>query len=150
MNSKNGAFEHTAGYTLRKVRDTAYLWLFTRAIYEFRLDPTAPLTFHHPAGYRLRPAACYETDMGSTPGMLRLFFPKDRYLLSFLFHDSGYKAGGLFKAWPDESEFVFTRQSRREIDELLRLMVQVEGASLLGRTAIKAGVRVGGWAGWQH
>jgi len=146
-----GWFENPRGFRRDKLRNQRYLLLFHKAVYEFTLDSVAPLTFHLPSGVRIQPDRhLAETDMGSTPASLQLFVPKDRFLLSYLFHDSAYHHGGLYMAYPPYSdEFNFQPMSQFEADCLLRTMVRAEGASAVGAALIYRAVRLGGWASYR-
>lgn len=131
------------GYTLRKLRDESYLLIFTKAIYEFRLNDKKPLTFTAPDGTRYQPDRHCETDMGSIPLSLQMVYPKDRYLLSFLFHDSGWRHGGLYVKRLGQKRFTFQKMSLGKMNKLLGLMIRCEGACLLTKGIIRAGVELG-------
>jgi hypothetical protein len=156
--NKFGHFENTPkprggdrGYRLDKIRDDPYLKVFTKTIYEFTLDPILPLTFHATDGTRIQPDRhLAETDKGSVPLSLQIFIPKDRFLFSFLMHDSGYKHGGLYVARKGSQEFKFEPMSRLDLDTWLKMMVGAENGNLVQRSAIYNGVRLGGWASWDH
>jgi len=148
---KFGHFDNDRGYRLDKIRDDPYLWIFTKAMYEFTLDPDKPLTYVTPNGTRLQPDRhLAETDMGSIPLTLQIFIPKDRFLKSFMFHDSGYNHGGLYMAPVGSNQFVFAPMSRSEVDNLLWFMVGAENGNIAQRAVIYRGVRLGGWASWDH
>ncbi|MHC4616823.1 MAG: hypothetical protein ACYTEQ_03620 [Planctomycetota bacterium] len=138
-------FLNPQGYTLRKIGDVPYLRIFTKALYLFELDPKAPLTFCD-GSIRTQPDRKLFTDMGSTPYCARLLFPKDRYLLSYTNHDSGYKNGGLYMAGPDDKEFVFVHCDRLTVDRWLYKMTLAEGATEAGAKTIYYMVRAFGKA----
>jgi hypothetical protein len=146
----HGWFENPQGYSLTWLRNERYAWLFTKAIYEFQLNLDSPLTFHHPDGRRIQPDRhVSETDMGSVPLTLQMWIPKDRYLLAFLFHDSGYDHGGLYVALPGQEQFGLAVMSRLQLDELLRLMCRAQGAWWTTAAAIYRAVRIGGAGAYQ-
>jgi len=147
---KFGHFENAIdGYKLPKIRDKWRFGIFPKAIYEFTLDEDDPLTFVDTDGTRIQPDRhLAETDMGSVPWLAQLAIPKDRFLLSFLFHDSAYKHHGLYFAVAGSDLFVFVPLSRKEVDDLLRQMCGAEGAWYQTRAAVYSAVRVGGWASW--
>ncbi len=85
--------ENPQGYTLPKVDSKRRLGglLASKAIYEYTMDLQAPLTFIDKDGRFRQPDRHLErTDLGSQPPIVQLFIPKDRYLLSVIFHDSAY------------------------------------------------------------
>ena len=86
--------------------------------------------------------------MGSVPYSLQLVFPKDEFLLSYLFLDSGYIHHGLYFCKQGSITFHFKQLSRKEVDHLLLVMVGAEGGGRFKRNAIHRGVRLGGASGW--
>lgn len=154
----------TGSYDLYKLRDeprypelnkyiligwfTKYL---TKAIYEFKNDPMDPLTYHAPDGRCYRPKDKMETDMGSVPAILQPLVPKDRYIQSFLVHDSGYEDGGLFVSAIGQGDgFAFVILSRNGLDRLLQKGVGAEGGVAFQRNAIYDAVNLFGWTVWKH
>lgn len=148
MVNEFGVFTNKTGYSLFKLRDERYAFLFSKAIYEFTLDPDDPLTYTFPDGRRLRPDRHCETDMGSTPHLLRLFFPKDRFLLSYIFHDSAYRHGGLFMAKPTSCIFEFVEMTRKQKDLFLLYAMRAEGGWPWDRYFIWSQVRI--WGGLKN
>lgn len=138
-----GYFTNPLGYDLVKLRNERYFYIFSKSIYRFTLDPQNPLTFHHPDGRKMLPVAEMETDMGSTPKFLNLFFPKDKYLKAFIFHDSGWLKMGMWVMEPLTDEFVFEQMTYCQMNDLLGLMCSATGASRIGRKMIHAGVNAG-------
>lgn len=144
-----GFFENPQGYEAPKLRDERYLFFFSKTIYEFTLKPDAPLTFHHPDGSRIQPDRHeMETDLGSIPLTAQIFIPKDRFLLSFFFHDSGYKHHGLWFSQPGQEVFTFRLCTQWEIDNLLWRMVGAEGGNAFQRQSIYRSVRLLGEIAW--
>ena len=143
LERKFGYFSNPFGYSLVKLRNRPYLRFLTKSIYLFNLDPEKPLTFNHPDGRQIRPETEIETDMGSTPYLVRIFFPKDKYLKAFIFHDSGWSELGLWVKYPHDDEFLFVDMSLLEMNDLLGLMCAASGASWIGRKMILAGVDAG-------
>ena len=138
-------FINRQGYELDKVRSERYMLIFPKAIYEFNLDEREPLTLVLDTGYMMQPDRhMAETDMGSIPVPLQPLFPKDEFLLSYLFHDSGYKHGGLYVRKPGDADYVFNVMSRDDIDKLLRFMIKTEGGGAIKRALIYRAVRIGG------
>ena len=138
-------FINTQGYKLDKIRNERYMLIFSKAIYEFNLDARAPLTFVLDTGVMLQPDKhLAETDMGSIPLSLQVFFPKDEFLLSYIFHDSGYKHGGLYVRKVGDGGYRFEAMSREDIDGLLRMMIKAEGGGAIKRAMIYNAVRLGG------
>jgi len=138
------------GYDLDKIRDDKYLLgLTTKAIYEFRLKKSKPMTLILADGTRVQPDRhLAETDMGSIPLSLQFFFPKDRFLLSYILHDSGYHHHGLYVKKPGRKVYRFTPMTKGEIDELLRISIEAEGGGIVRRNIIYRAVQAGGFIGW--
>jgi len=146
--SKN-RFINPDGYTLTKVDDVRHCLILSKAIYEFTLDDYAPLTFELADGTLIQPDRHMErTDMGSIPMSLQVFFPKDRFLLSYILHDSGYKHNGLYVQAHGEDEFTFMEMTRAEVDHVLAMAIRAEGGNIFQVSAIYSGVRIGGWGSW--
>lgn len=140
-----GHFVNPQGYSLVKVRDVPYFWVFSKAIYECRLKPgNAALTYTDDIGRSYRSDRHYYTDMGSVPKLAQVFVPKDRFLKSFLMHDSAYKNGGLWVYWAPLQIWRFEHMVRDQVDELLAEMCEAEGAPGLEADAIWTVVRAGG------
>jgi hypothetical protein len=118
-------------------------------IYRFKLDEAAPLTYYCGSWF-WQPNRKYLTDMGSIPDGLQIFpqLHKDRYLLSYMFHDCGYAFKGLHSCERVDGCYKFTPLTRAQVDEMLFDMLQAEGATWLVRWTIYLGVRAGGWVGW--
>jgi len=136
----HGWFDNPQGYCIRKVRDRPYLGIFSKAVYQAVMDKEHPLTYHDADGRRIRTQGVFKTDMGSTPIVTRHFFPKDRYLVSYLFHDDAWRSGGLFVAEAGEDEFNFQAISRTQANKLLGLMIKAEGGSQYAAQLVKAAV----------
>lgn len=117
-----------------------------KIVYRFKLDEVTPLTYYCGSWF-WQPNKKYLTDMGSIPVALQVFpqLHKDRYLLSYMFHDSGYAFKGLYSSGRHDGQFTFFPKTRAEIDEMLFDMLQAEGATWLVRWTIYLGVRAGGW-----
>jgi len=143
-----GGFINVKGYNCYQVRTERYLGIFPEVIFDFSLATMAPLTFVHPAGHRIRPDQHFETNKGSIPIVARPFIPKDRFERSFFFHDSGYIHHGLWIQKKNGYPFHFREMTRKQVDELLRMMVRAEGAGPVQACTIYTGVRAGGWYGW--
>lgn len=149
--TKGGHFSNLEGYAIRKLRDAPYLCIFTKALYEVRMDKLAPLTYTDEEGTEYRSNDVFETDFGTLPLVVQPVLPKDRFLLSYLLHDSACVNGGLFKKRPGEFKFTFVRMGRRERDNLLYSMILAEGGNVTQRLAVYVGVRAfayvtGQWA----
>jgi len=85
--------------------------------------------------------------MGSIPltlqSLIPVWFAKDRFPKSYIFHDSGYKNGGHWMMI--DGAWLFVPMTRREIDDLLHDMILAEGGSDSAANTIWAGVRAGGY-----
>ena len=149
MSKEFGYFENPLeGYSLTKIpgSDRRKWLLFTSCDYKFQLNLERPLTFHKPSGVRIQPDRheSLVTDMGSIPSLLRPIIPKDRFLLSFIFHDSGLEHGGLYFSDGPGLPFIFREQSRYMMDLLLPQLVGAEGGNAFQRRAIYKSVHA--WA----
>ena len=146
-----GKFINKMGYTLTKRKSERHALLFHKAIYEFYLRKSKPLTFELPDGTKIRPDKhLAETDMGSTPMSLQLLFPKDEFLLSYIFHDSGYNHHGLYFKGPKAHVYGFKPMTREDVDKLCLLrMIEVEGGGVIKRNMIYRIVRMCGGSPWK-
>ena len=133
-------WENVNGYTLTKDEAKSTWW---KAIYDFQLDHTAPLTLVDNDEIRYRPESHYLTDMGSIPRfppICQMLVPKDRFL-AFYPHDSGYEFGGLYVNRPEwkripvvdkagnltwDIEFRFQKMTRREVDDILLMGMECD------------------------
>jgi hypothetical protein len=121
-------FGNVLGYKLGLLGMKKGLFGTLSAEYLFTLDLSDPLTFHDDKGGRYQPNRKYTTDMGSIPKPLQLLIPKDKYLLSFFFHDSEWAHGGIWYCPAGCDEFVFIETSKKQSNQRLKKMVLVEGA----------------------
>ena len=150
-----GYFENPQGYELVKLRDEPrrLLWLLplpSKAIYEFKLKDDDPLAFVMPDGTKVQPDRHEaETDMGSIPPAFQIVFRKDRFLKSYIFHDSGYVNHGLYFKAKGQDEYEFVEMSRLEVDAMLQQMIYASGGNMLERHAIYRAVRMGGGIPWK-
>ena len=146
--STGAAFwEHTGGYTLRKIRDRRYLWT-TVAVYECRLMRVMPLTFVDKHGNRWRTRTEFETDMGSIPLTAQMIIPKDRGLLSYLMHDDACITGRLWCRESGNASWQEVKMSRSDRDNHLYECLLAEGINRIQARAVWLGIR--GWAYASH
>jgi hypothetical protein len=140
-------FLNREGYTLRKTGDVPYLYVLRKAVYDFRLSVVHPLTYDD--GTRLiQPDRHFVTDMGSVPLMLQPLIPKDRFLLSYIFHDSCYKHHGYWaRSKHDGARWGFVPCQREDADLMLREMAHSEGGCV-SNWVVWLGVRLGGCLSW--
>ncbi|MDB4312102.1 hypothetical protein N9937_01600 [bacterium] len=140
-----GHFENPEGYELTKTGNRKYYALFSKSEYICIMDPDEPLTYVTEEGVKMRTRPRIPTDMGTTPYLTRLLYPKDQYLLSYLLHDEICEYGGLFVKLPDEYEYVFTEIDRFNGNKLLREMVKAEGCGPIRAWVIKFGTDGAAW-----
>jgi len=140
----------TGNYSLLRPRYVKYLKLWDKAIYPFVNDPYNPLTFHRSDGILIRPLSIMDTDMGTVPRSVRTLISKDRYLDSYLLHDSGYMAGGWSVSSDDGKTWGHIHASRKTVDLQLRDCIRAQGGSLATRNAIYQAVRRGGGGIWRR
>jgi hypothetical protein len=131
------------GYDIYKVRDVPYMWLLSKAIYQFELM-ARPLTFMQDDGSMIQPGRLFETDMGSVPKSLQVFIPKDRYL-GYYIHDFVCRFGYVWYCGKDCQSWIKKHMTRSEADTLLRLMCAADpdNGSFVSRWSVYIGVRIG-------
>jgi len=139
----HGWFENQEGYTLRKIPSSR-----DPTLYEFSLSRSKPLTFIWEDGSCWQPDRHEITDMGSLPRLAQLWIPKDRYLLSWMCHDSGYLKGGLYVSPRRGRPYEFVKMPRKQIDDFMFEGIRSEGGTWLQLEAIYWAVRAGGWINW--
>lgn len=137
------AWVNPMGWSETKYPDKWSSWFgFRIPLYHVHLDPENPLTFLDESTLTAyQPDRDFDTDQGSIPLPLQGIptLQKDKFLLSYLIHDSGCLFKGLYTSrfvWIDGrpvfangiNGFVFTKMLRADIDWLLRIMVREEGA----------------------
>ena len=133
------------GYGMRKIPGT------DPALYDVTLDDDWPLTLLcEDTGWRYQPDRHEVTDMGSIPRILQSIIPKDRFLLTWLTHDSGYQKGGLYVSTSKGEPFVFVSMPRARIDALMLEGIVAEGCLWWERQMVYRGVRLGGWVAWNR
>lgn len=149
----------TGSYSLIKLRDVPRYeflegtWLgkiLTKAIYDFKNDGVNPLTYRAVDGTCYRPKDRMESDMGSVPNTVQIIIPKDRFLQTWLCHDSGYEDGGLYVKYVGTETYVFVKMSRNKIDLLMKEGIGAEGGNAFERNAVYEAVNWAGWAVWSH
>ena len=130
----DGYLLNTMGYTLKKIP--------AKELYEFTLDPLAPLTYRLLDGSFITPNKHMITDMASVPLILQWIpcFQKDRYIAP-LFHDSVYKDKGIY------IDGKFYPMSRTDADELLFAILDSENAKVAKYLYYWA-VRLAGGISW--
>lgn len=140
-----GRWVNATGYTLRKIPGSK-----NPILYEFTLDLVAPMTLVLDDGRSIRPDRHETTDMGSIPALAQLWVPKDSTLLTFVLHDSGYIKGGLYVATRTGERHVFMPMTRAEVDVLMVVGAEAEGAPPVARTVVYYMVRSFGWLAWNQ
>ena len=156
---KVGTWENRMGYDCPQHHNERYLWIFSKPIFEFTLDSTAPLTWvwlepivlnglRLPAMTRMQPEQHFFTDKGSTPKSCQLLFDRATYERCYIFHDSCYRHHGLFVRRPTDEDYWFVRLTRADADRILRLMIGADGGSKAGRAIIWCAVRLFGRWSW--
>ena len=118
----------TGDYSLRRPRYVKYLRFWEKAIYPFVNDPYNPLTYHRADGIQLRPLAIMETDTGTVPRSVRILISKDRYLDSYIIHDSGYTQGGYSISSDGGKTWGHVQLSRKLVDQQLRDCIKAQQA----------------------
>lgn len=136
-----GYWDNQMGYDLTPVPNTDY--------FEFRAKAKC-LTWVCFCGLYIQPDHHFFTDLGSVPKPLQIFpaLRPTRFPRAYIMHDSGYKHGGL---WIGQKEgalrsirYEFAKVPREDVDCLLWEQLEADGANILARSIIYAGVRIGG------
>lgn len=130
MNLSGGIWINESGFTMRDTlrKVPGFPPWRKRALYEFTLDPVAPLTFHLPPHIFIQPDRHGFTDMGSIPELAQLLFaPKDLHNPSFILHDNVCDYKGLYFAVRLTGPYTFCPMS------------SAAGARLLGQCLYAAG-----------
>jgi hypothetical protein len=127
------------GYTVVERPDLAKK--YGTMIYEFTMDKAHPLTYREPGGTYYQRDNHGFSDQGSIPKPIQLFISKDRFPRSFYAHDSGCLMKGAYASGMPDVGFDFVHLSRKQVDDMLRLMVRAEGGSALQAYLIWLGVR---------
>lgn len=144
----NGEFlNHHAGqgYILDPLRVERWGKLWRKRIWMFRLCYPHPLTYRDGNGCDWQPDRHEdETDLGSIPPPLRGLFPQDEFPLSYIYHDSACRRGGL---WLVNTTPTFITMNRREADTLLRdewipAEVRLSGGSTWRRWPVWVGLSI--------
>lgn len=119
------------GYSCVHVRNEKEAWIFTKAIFDFRLHDTHPATLQIEPRTFIQPDRHFETDKGSIPVALRNILPSDRYEIEMIFHDSPYQrcdahGAGYWVCAQLEGRYEWRDYDRRTVDDLLRASMQIE------------------------
>jgi hypothetical protein len=147
-----GLFVNPDGYSLVKRPGPHFyrpkwangLPLFRVTLYEFTLSDLHPLTFRTPGHWHYRPDRHFVTDMGSIPRPLQLLFPKDEFLLSYLFHDSLCLHRKQFVSASLDGEYRPARMDSVEAARQLRTQIRAEGGSAVRAATVYGAVRLFG------
>jgi hypothetical protein len=134
------------GFTLVP-RRPAHWW--SRTLYDFRLDPVLPLTWHSDT-IEAQPDQHFVTDGGSIPKLVQLIpaFDAMRYARPYAFHDSAYKNHCWYERAPGAINCHKRPLCREEADYWLWKMLRADGASPATAQTVYRAVRAFGWAVW--
>jgi hypothetical protein len=113
--------------------------------WQYFADAKAPLTYCAPDGAKYRPDRHFYLDFGSIPPPLMALpsLSRTRFLWAYIFHDSCYRFGGLWRCGAGESEFTFCEFTRGEADALLWTTIRASGGNAWQASLICQGVRLG-------
>lgn len=64
-----------------------------------------------------------------------------------LFHDLGYRYGGL--VYSQDSNFIFKEYKKSDLDNILACMTEMINDMIMPGYIAKAGLMIGGWFAWQ-
>ena len=140
----------TGDYSLRRPHYVKYMLLWDKAVYPFVNDPYHPLTYHCPDGSQLRPAAVMDTDMGTVPRSVRVLISKDRFLDSYILHDSGYEHEGWSVSRDGGKKWKHEMATRGQVDAQLRECIRAQGGGRGTRNAVYSAVRSAGGGIWRR
>lgn len=150
------------GYTAVKVGDVWVWsgrilppWRTTRAVYQFDLTGLDPLCLVCTDGTQIQPNKHSVSDGLSIPPIAERLtgIEHDRWPIAALFHDSGYRDGGLFIKWAHTRDFKFYPMLKDELDVCLSLVARAEGPNPATRAEaaqLYYGVKWFGGAAWRH
>jgi hypothetical protein len=145
--TRNGIRE-AVGYTARFDHSERWCWFWQRQIYEITIAKHNPLVYVDEAGAWWMTDRHYFTDWGSVPPPLQSIpgLDRERHRFPFLFHDSGYQEGGLWRSTDSGRTWLFIELARVEVDKMLAEMIRhdIEPGGTVNRLAIFWGVRLGG------
>jgi hypothetical protein len=122
------------------------LWAVTR--YTYLADAVAPLTCFDGCAY-WRPDNRFRCDGASIPPPLHGlpgYGPHDA--LGYVFHDSAYIHGGLWRAEPNVGVYVFTKLTRAEADRMMYIVDRADGLRWGAAHARYCAVRLCGGRAW--
>lgn len=133
------------GYGLYKLPDPVMFWyIWPITVYHVTMDKLTPLTLVQPDGTMVRIGPEFDCDDGSIPPFLQSIpgLSSNRFEWSYLFHNFACKYGGLFFRDHIETEFLFRRMTRPDVDLMLYNGIGAEGGNTVVRHTIYRGVRL--------
>lgn len=130
FNTAHGLFVNPDGYREHKVGDIPYLWLFTKTVFYVEMREH-PLIFKRLNGIWYKTKGTFYSDHGTIPLTAQPFLPKDRFLLSYLIHDSACIQHGLWISRDKGKSWGFEFMLSSEVHDLLGEMVRAEDANLV-------------------
>jgi hypothetical protein len=147
INTGHGGLD-PRGYELNYLDQTRWGLLWRKELWEFRLLPYTSLQYRSNVGDLWCPNRYFLTDFGSIPPPLRGLpgLSAARFLFPYLFHDSGYSDGGLWRSVDGGLTWVFRELTRAQVDALLLEMIQndVHPGGFVLAHAVHGAVRVFG------
>ena len=146
------------GYRLDCTRTTFWCWIWPVQHYEYSAGEPYPLTLEIDGQFLQPDRHVADTDLGSVPPPLRSLFPHTETPRAYVFHDSGYRYGGLWRAAALAGPYEFLPMDRDEVDDVLHVGSRAESIAMgvsEARAARRAKLvhsaleRCGGWA-WRR
>jgi len=131
VNTEHGIFINADMWREYKVADIPYLKFWTKAIFFIEMDVRRPLIFKRPDGVWFKTRGTFYSDHGSIPLTVQPGLPKDRFLLSFLIHDSACIDHGLYVSRDKGITWTFEWMPSGDVHILLGVMVRAEDATRL-------------------
>ena len=124
------------GYTLAPTQRYVRGWprYRRRRLYQVQLHRENPFTVCID-GIFLRPKDGLITDMGSVPELFQVFVPKDRFLDSFVLHDTGCSEHGLYFSSRMNGRYHFAPMSSKRVHQVLLACAVAECGGLQAHIA---------------
>ncbi len=140
-----GYFINTTPLHCNWIESKRWGWLWRVDTWQYCADAKAPLTYCQPDGTMIRPDRHFYLDFGSIPPPLAAFptLSRTRFLGPYIFHDSGYRFGGLWIKTSWEEEWTFAEYTRDAADDLLRRQIRAWGGNEYQAALVYRGVRLG-------
>jgi hypothetical protein len=144
------AIINPCGYDFRPGLRRRWGRLWTVPTYEFRLAPDAPITFFDGLHY-WQPDRHFHCDGASIPPPLHGLPGYHPYqALGFVWHDSGYIHGGLWRSAGGDVPYAFIPLGRDSVDDMMYRIDRADGLRWGAAHARYRAVRAFGGGPWSR